>query len=276
MAQYSKKRQKELQHDAFRDNTLHFLDRLGDRLEGKGLYIIYGLAGLLTLAILMGIFSWRNNRKEQEARQALGRAIQISEATIGTTPSTDGSASEFNFPTEQDRARKSVEEFQKVADKYGEPFHSKALYLAAINQLALDRMQGINQLEKLKNDGSTDVSTWAKFALAQGYEANGENDKAATLYQDLMQRSDAAIPADVSKERLASVYEKMGKKKEAVDLLYGIVESSRNAKDKDGKPVTQSGTAREAERRLQILDPARYQQLPALPAVSPFSNLNLG
>ncbi|HVG39277.1 MAG TPA: hypothetical protein VM870_08320, partial [Pyrinomonadaceae bacterium] len=188
MAQYSKKRQKELQHDAFRDNTLRFFDRLGDRLEGKGLYIIYGLAGLLALAILAGVFSWRSSRKEQEARQALGRAISMSEGTVGdaTAAAPQQGAAEFNFSSEQERATRSAEEFQKVADKYGEPFHSKALYLAALQRLSVDPARGISELEKLKNDGNAETSAWAKFALAQARESNGEYDAAAALYQELV------------------------------------------------------------------------------------------
>lgn len=274
MAQYSKKRQKELKQDAFRDNTLNYLERIGDRLAGKGWYILYALAGLLALAIVIGLISWRNNRKEQEARQALGRAIEISEATIGPPAAPAAApASDFNYATADERARQAAAEFQKVADKYGEPFRGKAQYLAAVNELTFDRNRGMADLEKLQNNGSPEISAWSKFALAQAYEANGEYTAAAKIYSELAANNNPIVPTDVSKERLAAVYEKTGKTKEAVDLLYGIVQTSRAAKDAEGKPALQSSTAREAERRLQTLDPARYQQLPAAP--SPFANLNM-
>jgi len=65
---------------------------------------------------------------------------------------------------------------------------------------------------------------------------------------------------------LAGVYEKQGKKKEAADLLFNIVDAARKAKDKDGAPLPQSATAGAAAEKLQKLDPDRYAMLtPAFP-----------
>ena len=60
---------------------------------------------------------------------------------------------------------------------------------------------------------------------------------------------------------LAQVYDKQGKKKEAADLLFNIVEAARKAKDSDGKPAQQSSAARKAAQELQRIDAARYAQL---------------
>jgi hypothetical protein len=65
--------------------------------------------------------------------------------------------------------------------------------------------------------------------------------------------------------RLASVYEKQGKKSEAADILFQMVKASREAKDKDGKPVPASSAARDADKKLEGLDPARHAQLPPEP-----------
>ncbi len=43
VAKYKKKRARELQHDKFRDTAGVVFDRLGDRLEGKGKTILYGI-----------------------------------------------------------------------------------------------------------------------------------------------------------------------------------------------------------------------------------------
>jgi hypothetical protein len=68
------------------------------------------------------------------------------------------------------------------------------------------------------------------------------------------------------------VYVKQGKKKEAADLLFNIVETARKAKDAEGQPVPESAAAREASQELQKIDPARYAQL--TPAARP-ANLSL-
>ena len=73
MAKYKKKRARELQHDRFRDTTMSFFDRLGDLLAGRGRTILYGLGGLLLAGLLTVLFIKWNNRKNDEARQAMGR-----------------------------------------------------------------------------------------------------------------------------------------------------------------------------------------------------------
>ncbi|MFN2492634.1 MAG: hypothetical protein ABR501_07120, partial [Pyrinomonadaceae bacterium] len=62
MAKYKKKRVRELQHDKFRDTTITFFDRLGDRFEGKGKTLLYGILALVLLAILAGLWVRWNNR----------------------------------------------------------------------------------------------------------------------------------------------------------------------------------------------------------------------
>src|SRR5205085_12523425 len=62
--------------------------------------------------------------------------------------------------------------------------------------------------------------------------------------------------------RLAIVYSKQGKKKEAADILFNIVSAARNAKDKDGNPIPESGASRAAAQELLKIDPPRHAQLP--------------
>jgi hypothetical protein len=54
----------------------------------------------------------------------------------------------------------------------------------------------------------------------------------------------------------------MGKKKEAADVLFNIVDAARKAKDDKNQPAPISAAARDAASELQKLDPARYAQLP--------------
>ena len=62
--------------------------------------------------------------------------------------------------------------------------------------------------------------------------------------------------------------QKQGKKKEAADLLFNIVDASRKAKGADNQPLPTSAAAREAADELKKLDPDRYAQLP--PEAPPF------
>jgi len=268
VAKYNKKRARELQHDKFRDTAGKIFDRLTDRLEGRGQAIVYGIVGVVVLAALIGFwFNWRH-RKRDEAQRALGRAIAIASAPV-STPLTPPPVSPTGptFSSEQERAQKAIEEFQKVAAKYGDPYRAEARYFIAANLLYSDRETGLTQLTEMTKSDVPEVSVLATFALAQAKEADARYDEAAQLYLQLAQKNSPLITPETANLRLASVYEKQGKKKEAADLLFNIVEPSRKAKDSDGLPLQASAAAREASDKLQKLDPDRYAKLtPEAPA----------
>jgi tetratricopeptide (TPR) repeat protein len=265
VAKYKKKRARQLQHDKFRDTTMTYVDRAAHGLEGKGRTILYGIGALIVIGLIAWAFiAWRGSRND-EASLALGRAIKTAQAPILATP-IPGST-EPSFRTEKERAQKAVEEFQKVAANYGGKTAEYARYFAATNQLTLDRAKAITDLDALTRSGEQEVATLSKFALAQAKEADGKYDEAATLYNDLVKLNSAIITPNTANLRLAKVYEKLGKKQEAADILFKMVEAARQAKDKDGKPAPQSAAARQAADELEKLDPARFAQLtpPPLP-----------
>lgn len=263
VARYNKKRARELKHDKFRDVTMSAFDRLGNRLEGKGRTIIYAITAAIALAVLFSVWSWWSRRHTDEARRALGRAIEIAEAPV--TPSPSPGSTTPSFSNERERAQKAAEEFQKVADKYNDPYREIARYLAATNRLTIDRNRGLSELEALSKSSNSEIAARAKFALAQAKEADGQYDVAASLYSALAKEKESVVPTDTANLRLASVYEKQGKKNEAVDILFRLVEAARKAQGKDGKPAPQSAAAREAAQKLEKLDPARFAQLPPEP-----------
>ena len=264
MAPSKKKHAREVRRDKFREKAFEQFDRVGDRLEGRGRTILYGLAGLVALALLAGIYSWWSGRKAEEATRALSRVIEIADATVSATPAP--AAPGLTFTTEKERAQRVVEEAQKVENKYGDPYKSLARYFRAANLLTVDRTKGVSELEALAGSGEAEVASRARFALAQAREADGQYDAAAALYAELVRAQNPAVPVDTANLRLASVYEKQGKRSEAADILSQIAKTAREAKGKDGKPVAQSAAAREAAQKLERLDPARHAQLPAEPA----------
>ncbi|HEX8127998.1 MAG TPA: hypothetical protein VF527_02785 [Pyrinomonadaceae bacterium] len=270
MAPSKKKHAREVRRDKFREKAFEQFDRVGDRLEGRGRTILYGLAGLVALALLAGVYSWWSGRKAEEATRALSRVIEIADAQVSASPVPG--ATGLSFTTDKERAQRVVEEAQKVENKYGDPYKSLARYFRAANLLSVDREKGLGELQALAGGGDAEVSARAKFALAQAKEADGQYDAAAALYTELARAQNASVPVDTANLRLASVYEKQGKRSEAADILFQIAKTAREAKGKDGKPVPQSAAAREATQKLERLDPTRHAQLPAeaAPANLPF------
>jgi tetratricopeptide (TPR) repeat protein len=206
------------------------------------------------------VFVKWSNRKSDEARQALGRAITISNTPVLTSPIAG--STEPAFSSAQERAQRAIEEFEKVANKYGDPYKSESRYFIASHRLALDRQKGMSELAELSNSSVAEVAALSKFALAQAKESDGKFDEAAQLYSELARLNSQTVTPEAANLRLAKVYEKQGKKKEAADVLFNIVDAARKAKGSDDKPVPTSGAAREAADALEKLDPARYAQLP--------------
>lgn len=260
MPKYNKKRAKELQHDKFRDAAGRVFDRVGNRLEGQGKAILYGIVGVVALVVIVGFFiNWRN-RKSDEARRALGRAMVLVTTPLATASPAPG-ATGPTFATEQERAQRAIDEFQKVAAKYGDPYQTQARYFIATNMLYIDREKAINELAEVSKASVVEPATLAKFALAQAKEADAKYDEAAKLYGELAAQNGVVVTRDAANLRLAAVYEKQGKKQEAADLLFNIVDASRKAKDSEGSPLPTSTTARDAGEKLQKLDPDRYAKL---------------
>jgi TolA-binding protein len=261
VAKYNKKRARELKQDKFRDTTMHMFDRLGDRLAGKGRNILYGIGAAILIAALIGIFVHWRNRKADEARAALGRAIAITQTPVTSSPDSVNAGGQ-HFGTEQERAQKAIDEFQKVAAKYGDPYRTEARYFIATNLLYVDRNKAMTDLNDLGSNSNKEVAALAKFALGQAKEADGNLDEAANTYRSLASANSSVITPDTANLRLALVLSKQGKKKEASDVLFNIVAAARKAKDSEGNPVPQSQAANDAAEELRKTDPARYEQLP--------------
>jgi len=272
VARTTKKRAQQLKHDKFRDTTFDAYGRLSHRFEGKGRTILYAVGGVVALVALLLVFNWWRERRADAARLALGQAIKIAEAPVSPTPQPGQTGP--SYASEKERAQKAVEAFQKVQGEYGSPYRDIARYFAATNLLWVDRPKGLSELEALSKDGDADVAARSRFALAQAREADAQYDAAAAGYQELLKNGSDAVSPNVVKLRLASVYEKQGKKDEAVNLLFQMVEAARNAKGKDGKPLPESTVTRSAADKLQELSPERYAQLPKEP--TPAGGIPLG
>jgi len=270
VAKYKKKRARELQHDKFRDAAGRIFDRVGDKLEGRGKTLVYGLAGLVLLAVLVGVYLKWSNRRADEARRALGRAIAIATAPVATASPIPGAPAP-DYSSEQERSQRAIEVFQQVANKYGDPYRTEARYFIATTLLTIDRNKALSELSEVSKSSVEEPAALAKFALAQALEADGKYDEAAKLYSELAARNNQVVTSDSANLRLAGVYEKQSKKKEAADLLFNVVEASRKAKDPDGTPLPPSAAARDASEKLQKLDADRYAKLtPEAPNDSPF------
>jgi hypothetical protein len=248
--------------DEFQTGVGKRVEEFGSQFAGKSRNILYGLAAVAVLAALLGIFYAYNRRSNNAAQTALGKAIETSQAKVSSLPVPAGATTEKVFKTERERADAATGEFQTVADKYGNPVRDKARYFAAVNRLTIDRPTAVSELEELSKTGG-EVGTLSKFALAQAKTDDGKLDEAAELYRGLAESADPILAKDTINFELAKIYEKQGKTAEAADLYYNIAKAGSEAKDLEDKPIPMSQTARDAQQKLEALNPERAKEIKA-------------
>jgi hypothetical protein len=260
--------------DPFQQRVGGKIEEAGKIFEGQGRNILYGLAALVVLGVIIGLIYWGTGRSNAAAQTALGKAIEISETRVTDQPVPAGST-EKTFKTEKERAEAAVAEFDKVAEKFGGDVGEKAKYFAASNRLGLDRAAAIVSLEELSKS-SSDVGKLAKFALAQTRAEDGKVDDAIALYQELAAMSDPIVSKATVNFEIAKLYEKQGKKQEAVDLLFNLVKTASEAKDSDGKSIPLTPTAQNAKDKLKELDPEKAKEIPEPAPEMPPGVINFG
>lgn len=253
--------------DPFQNKVGHRVEEIGKKFEGKGRPILYGIAALVILAALIGIFYQYSRRSSGAAQAALGKAIDITKTRVSDAPLPAGST-EKTYKTEKERADAAIAAFQEVVDKFGGSAAEKAKYFIAVNKLTVDRGAGIAELEAAAK-GSSEVAKMAKFALAQTKLDDGKFDEATALYKELVDMPDSIVGKDTINLQMAKTKEKEGKTKEAADLYYIVAKSASEAKDADGKPLPLSDTGQAAKDRLSELDPARAAEIQGVQEVTP-------
>lgn len=249
--------------DEFQSTVGGKVEELSKKFEGQGRNVLYGIGALAVLGVLIWIFYAWSSRSYASAQAALGNAIETSQSRISETSPPAGTIGK-TFKTEKERAEAAIAEFQLVVDNHGGAAGEKAKYFIAVNRMYVDRNAAVAELEGLAK-GSDEVGKLSKFALAQAYAGDNKLDQAAALYTELDGTSDPIVAKESIKAALADIYEKQGRKDEAVNVLFDLVKIASEAKDMDGKPVPLSATATTAKDKLTQLDPEKAKELPQQP-----------
>ena len=249
--------------DEFQTTVGSKVEELSRSLEGQGRNILYGIGALAVLGILIWIFYAWSSRTNAGAQAALGKAIETSQSQVSETSPPAGTPGK-TFKTEKERAEAAIAEFQAVVDNHGGAAGEKAKYFIAANKMYVDRAAAIVELEALAK-GSDEVGKLSKFALAQAYASDNKLDQAAALFAELTSMADPIVAKESVSIALADIYEKQGKKQEAVDVLFELVKTASELKDLDGKAVPLSATASAAKEKLTQLDPEKAKELPQQP-----------
>lgn len=167
-------------------------------------WAIIGLVVIVLVVVGVVVYSQRS----AAAQNAFGDAMDIYATPIvnAAQPAPPGTKT---FANAAERAKAANPGFLQVADHYGmtKAGHD-ALYFAGITYADMgNNAQAETYLTKAMKDGSANLSSLAKLALANLYTQTGRTPDAIKLLQELVNKPTDAVPSGTAQLTLAAVYQ---------------------------------------------------------------------
>lgn len=170
--------------------------------------LINGSIALVVLIALLGGGWWYMNHREQQANEALGHAMIIYNAPI--RPAGVPADPQFtSFGSFAERAKAAHAEFAKIADQYGSTRSGQyAKYFSALSDSDSGNTSGAEQtLKSLADARNDEISSLAKFALANAYRGSNREADAVKLLKELADHPTTSVPKTTAQFELAEIYE---------------------------------------------------------------------
>ena len=250
MAKRGRKRKLSVKEMKFsHDPMIRFYERTQEWLQERGRPFVIAI-GIMAGAVLLYVAgSYFFEYRKTKAETAFAEAVEKFNAPVQDPASSSAPPSGKFYNDEETKWRESAEAFERLANDYSSYYSTIGRYYAGVCYLHIDREKGISMLEQVAAKNDKPASDLARLALAENYAANGDNEKAISLYQELLSSSANLKPA--VEVGLGHVYEKAGDLEKAAEAY---LEAAR--------PDRSSEAGLEAEKRLQAIAPDRLKELP--------------
>ena len=233
------------------DPMIRFYDKTQDWLQERGRPLVIAVGIVAGLVLLYAVGSFYFGYRKSSAQAAFAQAVEKFNAPVQdpATPTTAPPTGKY-YSDEETKWRESAEAFERLANDYSGYYGAIGRYYAGASYLHFDRDKGMSLLEQVAKMNETPTSDLGRLALAENYAANGDNEKAISLYQQLLSSAPNLKPA--VEVGLGRVYEKTGDIEKAVEAYLEAA-----------KPDRSSGAGAEAEKRLSAIAPDRLKDLPS-------------
>jgi predicted negative regulator of RcsB-dependent stress response len=191
--------------------------------EHRGQTARWGAIALAVVVIAAGIWLYRSHQATQRT-ELLAKAMQVDDATVGTTPQPP----RLNFATAEEKEKARIAAFMDVAVKY--PGSQEA----AIAQLAVAAAQAdkgqvdeaLKTFQKIVDTAPDPYNSVAKLSLAQIYESQGKTDEAEKLLRQLVDKPTIFVSKEQATLDLGQLLAKKNPA-EARKLLEPLSQSKR-------------------------------------------------
>jgi predicted negative regulator of RcsB-dependent stress response len=170
--------------------------------------LINGVIALAVLVLLIGGGWWYMNHREQQASEALGRAMivynaPVRQANIPTDPQV------VSYASFAERSKAAGTEFAKIADQYGSTRSGQyAKYFAAICNADTGNIAAAEQgFKAIADSRNEELASLAKFGLSALYRGSNREADAVKLLKELSDHPTVSVPKTTAQFTLAEIYE---------------------------------------------------------------------
>ena len=210
---------KELKSDTFAlevEHTLTFFEQHQKEI------VRYGAAALGLVALILGYF-WYSGRQHSKRQEALYRAIQIQEMSVGPIQPGDVQRS---FPTQDIKDQTALRAFTEVQTSYpGAAEGEIAAYYIGCIKADQGKLAEAEKIYKEVADRADErYASLAKIALSQIYFADGRSDQGEAILRGLMDRPTAFVSKEQATILLAReiAQKKPAEAKKLLDPLRSV------------------------------------------------------
>jgi predicted negative regulator of RcsB-dependent stress response len=196
---------KDLKKDEIREKLVSGVESVASHQQA--LWIVVTAA----LVVALAVFGWNTYAKRQteKASAAFSDALKIFQARIRTS-GEPVDPTEVTYLDEKNKYTDADKKFLAVAAQYG---HTKpgqmADYYAALCEVQLKQYADAEKnLGQVISGGDENLTSLAKFQLAQVYLRENKNSQAVDLYKQLSDKPSVFVPKGMAMLALADYYRK--------------------------------------------------------------------
>jgi tetratricopeptide (TPR) repeat protein len=211
-----------LKQDKFVRATQESVGWVGDHRTSV---IRYSIAAVVVLALVVaGIVVYQ--QRSEAAETALGSGLDIFSSQLAVPGQPLGKGV---YATSADRAKAANAQFVQVTNQYGMlPVAAKAHYFAGLTYQELGQKDAAEtELKAAAGAWDGNLASLAKFALAGFYHQTGRDGQALELYNGLIAKPTATVPAYTAQLAEADLYQAAGKLDQAKQIWAKIKDADK-------------------------------------------------
>jgi len=197
-------------------------------VEHRKTLIAAGVALIVLIAAGLGVWYYLQ-KKDQEASVQLSKALRTMETPIRPA-GAPAQPDQPSFASLKDRATEARKHFQAVVDQYPHTRASDfARYFVGVTASDLgDNSAAEKNLKEVASVHNADLAALGKFALASVYRKMNRDKDAIDLYKQLIDKPTTSVPKSAAQMELASFYREKQQTQEAKRIYEQVQKENPN------------------------------------------------